>query len=53
VGSGKGRGSALMFIVAGAMNCAVACIGLAYTPLRRVDLDLPDRDSVSVEKQTQ
>lgn len=43
VGTGKGRGSALMFIAAGILNVAVACCAFAYRPLRYVDTDLLDQ----------
>ena len=47
VGTGKGRGSALMFIAAGISNVAVACCAFAYRPLRYVDTELPDQIDTS------
>lgn len=42
IGTGKGRGVAALFIALGLTNAACAAAGLMYSPLRRVDTDLPD-----------
>ena len=43
VGSGPGRGIAVMFIVMGLIKASVAAIGALYRPLRTVEDDLPDQ----------
>ncbi|KAI9004319.1 major facilitator transporter [Hyaloraphidium curvatum] len=42
LGTGKGRGVALLFVILGLGNAALGLAGLMYAPLRRVDVDLPD-----------
>ena len=42
LGYGKGRGVAALFMALGGTNAAFAAAGLMYSPLRRVDTDLPD-----------
>ncbi|CAN0219938.1 unnamed protein product, partial [Phaeothamnion confervicola] len=44
VGTGTGRGAALLFVAAGLANVGAAAVGAAWRPLWRVDLDLPDAD---------
>jgi hypothetical protein len=42
IGVGAGRGSGLIFVITGLAGILVSALALLYTPLRRVDLDLPD-----------
>jgi len=42
VGVGPGRGVAFLFLVTGISFSFTAFAGLAYDPLRRIDIDLPD-----------
>jgi len=42
IGTGPGRGVALLFILLGLMNTLVVLLAYSYTPLRRVDTDIPD-----------
>ncbi len=42
VGTGPGRGIALLFVILGLSNTLASILGFLYTPLRRVDIDLPD-----------
>jgi MFS transporter, DHA3 family, macrolide efflux protein len=43
IGSGAGRGIALMFILMGLLKAASAAAGALYHPLRTVEADLPDQ----------
>jgi DHA3 family macrolide efflux protein-like MFS transporter len=45
---GPGRGCALLYIVVGLANVIVYSISFAYSPLRRIELDIPD--AIVVEK---
>lgn len=42
VGEGPGRGIGLMFVIAGILTMLAQVAGYLYTPLRRVEDDLPD-----------
>ena len=42
---GPGRGIGLLFIIVGLVNAMIACLGFVYSPLRRVDIDLPNLNS--------
>jgi hypothetical protein len=42
IGVGTGRGIGLLFIVLGIVGLAVTAFGSLYSPLRRVESDLPD-----------
>ncbi len=42
VGTGPGRGIALLFVILGLSNTLASIMGFLYSPLRRVDIDLPD-----------
>lgn len=44
VGTGPGRGAALLFVVAGVVNAAAALAGMAWPPLRLVDTAVPDAE---------
>ncbi|WP_222870843.1 non-ribosomal peptide synthetase/type I polyketide synthase, partial [Micromonospora sp. MP36] len=48
VGTGAGRGMALAAIVAGLFSLALAAVGIAYRPIRKVEDELPDNDPGSV-----
>ncbi|HKI01848.1 MAG TPA: MFS transporter [Thermoanaerobaculia bacterium] len=42
IGTGPGRGIALLFMILGCLMLAAAAVGARYEPLRRVEDDLPD-----------
>ncbi len=42
IGTGPGRGIGLMFIILGILTMLVTIIAYQYSPLRRVELELPD-----------
>ncbi|PRP86781.1 arabinose efflux permease family protein [Planoprotostelium fungivorum] len=42
LGSGPGRGAALLFVILGIFGIFASLLGLSYTPLRRVDVELPN-----------
>ena len=52
VGSGPGRGTALVVVIAGLLSLLLTAAGLAYRPLRRVEDELPDAipDAVILDK---
>lgn len=39
---GEGRGVAFLFVLLGLANSCASLLGLTFSPLRRVDIDLPD-----------
>ncbi|TPG14636.1 amino acid adenylation domain-containing protein [Sphingomonas koreensis] len=42
IGTGGGRGAALLVILAGICSLALTALGLAWQPLRRIEQELPD-----------
>ncbi len=42
IGTGDGRGIALVMIISGTMNILLAIIAMTYTPLRQLETNLPD-----------
>lgn len=54
VGSGGGRGTALVMVITGLLSILLTVAGLAYRPLRRVEDELPDAipDAVIPDKDT-
>ena len=42
IGSGPGRGIGLMFVLAGLLHVLSALTSFLYSPIRRIDLELPD-----------
>jgi DHA3 family macrolide efflux protein-like MFS transporter len=42
MGTGAGRGVALMFVTLGLLQSAAALAGFAYRPLRKLEQELPD-----------
>jgi hypothetical protein len=42
IGTGPGRGMGLMYILAGFFTIIVAGAAFAYSPIRRIELELPD-----------
>ena len=44
LGTGAGRGIGLLFIVMGVFMTVASLIGLAYKPLRRIDIEIPDAE---------
>jgi MFS family permease len=42
IGFGRGRGMALIFVIAGIFTVLLTCIAYLYAPLRQVEDDLPD-----------
>ena len=42
IGTGAGRGSAFFLMIMGILVCLLTLGAFLYTPLRRVELDLPD-----------
>jgi amino acid adenylation domain-containing protein len=55
IGTGAGRGMALMFIMVGLLELLWGCVGLAYRPLRNIETILPDAvpDAVIVKNKDQ
>ena len=51
IGTGPGRGYALFFMVLGAIVIAVSIAAWFYTPLRRVETDIPDVEIELVEEE--
>ncbi len=47
IGTGDGRGAALMMVLIGFGTVAVAAAGYLYRPLRDVEQDLPDWDEAA------
>ncbi len=46
IGVGASRGIGLMFIVIGLLTASVSIFGFTYSPIRRVELDIPDHEPV-------
>ena len=46
VGTGPGRGMALLFIVGGSLACLVAFSGYLFRVIREVDTLIPDQDTL-------
>jgi MFS transporter, DHA3 family, macrolide efflux protein len=42
IGTGPGRGMGFMYMLAGVFTIVVAAAAFAYSPIRRIELDLPD-----------
>ncbi|MDF5733462.1 MAG: MFS transporter, partial [Rhizonema sp. PD38] len=47
IGSGPGRGIGLLFVIVGCSILVTALIGYQYPPIRELEDNLPDYDSIS------
>jgi MFS transporter, DHA3 family, macrolide efflux protein len=50
VGIGAGSGMAMMFLITGTLGILAGILGYFYTPLRNVEIDLPDTDAPVLAK---